>query len=501
MTSILSRWLLVALCVLVGAASAARAEHVDVTFLLTSDIYQMGEEKGRGGFARLAAVVHRERARGGNLVYVHAGDALSPCLLCGLDQGEHLLALTNMVPPDVFVPGNHEFDFGKEMFLKRMGQARFPLFAANLRGSDGAEIKGFRDSEIRQFGGLKVGIIGATAQDSYEKSNPGDLRITHVVEAVKAEARTLRASGADLVVAVVHAARPIDNALIESHAADVVLSGDDHDIRVSYDGRVAFAESGSDAKVVTAVRLSVDIAQVDGARTVSWWPDFRLIDTADVTPDPDVASAVRKYEAELSAELDAEIAEVVTPLDTRTLSVRSQETAFGDLVADALLEASGADAAIVNGGGIRGNRQYLPGQRITRRDIMKELPFGNATVMVEITGAGLLAALENGVSRLPEPSGRFPQIAGLTVEVDLKRPPGNRVVSVMVGSEPLRSERRYKLATNDFILRGAEGYGMFSATRVLIRPEDGQPVANDVMVRVRKLGKVELAGPKRMILR
>jgi 2',3'-cyclic-nucleotide 2'-phosphodiesterase (5'-nucleotidase family) len=461
----------------------------------------MSEEKGRGGYARLASVVHRERAKGGNLVYVHAGDALSPCLFCGLDQGAHLMALTNMVSPDVFVPGNHEFDFGKDVFLKRMGEARFPLFAANLRGPDGAEIKGFRDSELRQYGSLKVGIIGATAQDSHEKSSPGDLKITATVEAVKAEARTLRAAGADLVVAVVHAARPIDNALIESRAVDVILSGDDHDLHVTYDGRVAFAESGADARVVTAVRLSIDIDKKDGERTVTWWPDFRIIVTADVMPDPIVLARVKAYEAELSAELDSEIGEVVTPLDTRTASVRTQETTFGDLVADAVKAATGADASIVNGGGIRFNRVYPAGHKLSRRDILNELPFGNTTVMIEITGAGLLAALENGVSRLPDPSGRFPQIAGMTVEVDLKRPPGNRVVAVMVGAEPLRSDRRYKLATNDFMLRGSEGYAMFQAGRVLIRPEDGALVANDVMVLVRKLGKVEINGAKRMVVK
>ena len=499
MTALFVRCLGAALA-LFATVSAAAAEHVDVTFLLASDIYKMSEEKGRGGYARLASVIHRERAKGGNLIYVHAGDALSPCLFCGLDQGAHLMALTNMVPPDVFVPGNHEFDFGKDIFLKRMAEAHFPLFAANLRSREGSDVKGFRDSELRQYGSLKIGIIGATAQDSYEKSSPGDLKITGVVDAVKAEARTLRASGADLIVAVVHAARPIDNALIDFYVADIILSGDDHDLRISYDGRVAFAELGSDAKVVTEVRVGVDIEKKDGERTVSWWPSFRVIDTADVVPDPEVLSRVKAYEKELSGELDAEIGEVISPLDTRTATVRSQETAFGDLVADAIKSATGADVAITNGGGIRFNRVYVPGHKLTRRNILNELPFGNTTVMVEISGAGLLAALENGVSHLPDPAGRFPQISGMTVEVDLKRPPGNRVVSVKVGNEPLRTERRYKLATNDFILRGSEGYGMLGAGRVLVRPEDGKLVANDVMVLVRKLGKVDMNGPKRMLV-
>ena len=110
---------------------------MNVTFLLTNDIYKVDNRSERGGFARLNAVVKAERAKGTNVIYAHAGDLISPSLLSGLDQGEHTIALTNLAPPDIFTPGNHEYDFGADVFLKRMGEAHFPLFAANLRNADG----------------------------------------------------------------------------------------------------------------------------------------------------------------------------------------------------------------------------------------------------------------------------------------------------------------------------------------------------------------------------
>ena len=97
----------------------------------------MAPDKGRGGFAKLAAIVKAERARGVPLLFCHAGDTFSPSLMSGFDQGEHIVALTNMVTPDVFVPGNHEFDFGKDVYLKRVAEAGFPFFAANMREPDG----------------------------------------------------------------------------------------------------------------------------------------------------------------------------------------------------------------------------------------------------------------------------------------------------------------------------------------------------------------------------
>ena len=74
------------------------------------------EKSKRGGFARVNAVASAERAKGGNLIYVHAGDFISPSLLSGFDKGEHVVELTNLVAPDFVVPGNHEFDFGKDAF-------------------------------------------------------------------------------------------------------------------------------------------------------------------------------------------------------------------------------------------------------------------------------------------------------------------------------------------------------------------------------------------------
>src|SRR5262245_3969288 len=90
-------------------STATLAETVNITFLLTNDIDKFAGEEKRGGVDRLNAVVKAERARG-HVVYVHAGDTISPSLLSGLDKGEHMIALFNMAPPDAFTPGNHEYD-------------------------------------------------------------------------------------------------------------------------------------------------------------------------------------------------------------------------------------------------------------------------------------------------------------------------------------------------------------------------------------------------------
>src|SRR5207249_5470612 len=106
--------------VLVLILGPAVAETTRVTFLLVNDIYVMGDQmtpdgRRRGGFARLAAVVKAERAKasasGSHVIFAHGGDTLSPSLMSGIDHGASIMTLTNLVRPDIFAPGNHEFDF------------------------------------------------------------------------------------------------------------------------------------------------------------------------------------------------------------------------------------------------------------------------------------------------------------------------------------------------------------------------------------------------------
>src|SRR5260221_9965832 len=107
----------------------------------------------RAGVDRLPALLKAGRPKagataGGHVIFAHGGDTLSPSLMSGIDHGAHIMTLTNLIPPDIFVPGNHEFDFGKATFLQRMAEAKFPLYAANLRRPDGQPLPNLKDRSI-----------------------------------------------------------------------------------------------------------------------------------------------------------------------------------------------------------------------------------------------------------------------------------------------------------------------------------------------------------------
>jgi 5'-nucleotidase / UDP-sugar diphosphatase len=198
------------------------------------------------------------------------------------------------------------------------------------------------------------------------------------------------------------------------HAVDLILSGHNHDRHIDFDGRTAFVESEQDANYLTVVDIDVIRTPDNSNGSLAWWPEFRIIDTANIEPDPKaLANKVRDYQARLEKQIDAEIATLGSPLDSRTDCVRLRECAIGNFIADAVRKAAGAEIAIINGGGIRGNRLYAAGTKLTKRDVLDELPFGNKTVLTIVAGSAILSALENGLSRIGTGRGVFHKFPGL----------------------------------------------------------------------------------------
>lgn len=473
-------------------AGPLAAETVKLTLLGVGDVYNFEEEDGRGGFARLNAVARAERAANPNTLYLFNGDMLSPSLISGFDMGQNTIDFTNLVPFDLAVPGNHEFDFGPDNFFEKMKASKYPWAAINVTKDDGSAIEGLGGVMVKEMAGLKIALIPVAQDTSPEVSSTGSLKFLPTVDTAVTAAEAARADGADLVIGVVQTNMENDRALMASHAFDVILSGDDHTYATAYDGVTAYVETSVDAQLLNPIDLTVEIGDDDGERTISWTPNFRFIDTATVTPDPESAALADQFRAKMDETLNVEIGTLEAPLDSRRNVVRAEEATMGNLIADAMRDQTGADIAIMNGGGIRGDRTYDAGVKLTRRDILTELPFGNVTMVTELPGSQVLLALENGVSQVEKGAGRFAQVSGLTYAFDASAAAGARVSEVMVAGAPIDPSKTYKVAVNDYILGGGDGYDALGAG-VLLPEIGGKLVANDVMTYVEKLGTVSVA--------
>lgn len=477
-----------ALCTL--ALTPAFAETVKLTIFGVGDIYEFAGDGTRGGFARLNAVAKAEKAANPNTIYVMDGDMLSPSILSGFDKGQNTIDLTNIVPFDLAVPGNHEFDFGPENFMEKMAASKYPWAAVNITQADGSAVPGLGGVMMKEMAGLKIALVPVAQDTTPNVSSPGDLKFLPTVDTGVAAAKKAREDGADLVIGVVQTDMSNDRQLIASKAFDVILSGDDHSYGTSYDGVTAYVETSIDGRFLSPVDLMVDVEEKDGKRSVKWTPMFRFIDTVNVEPDPESQALVDQFQAKLDESLNVEIGTTEGALDSRRNVVRGEESAMGNLIADALKAATGADVTIINGGGIRADRTYDPGTKLTRRDVLTELPFGNVTVVTELPGSQVLAALENGFSQVEKGAGRFPQVSGIEVVYDPSAPAGSRVASVKVNGADLEMDKVYKVATNDYMLAGGDGYGALGGGKVLVNKGNGNLMANDVMDYIAGMGTV-----------
>ena len=166
--------------------------------------------------------------------------------------------------------------------------------------------------------------------------------------------------------------------------------------------------------------------------------------------------------------LDQQVGETSVDLVGARDMVRTRETNLGDFVADAMINATGADVAITNGGGIR---ESIAAGSITKGDVLTVFPFTNFAVTLEVKGSVIKEALEHGLSEAPNSAGKFPQIGGMVVRYDETKPAGQRVTEITIKGEAYDPEKTYTLVTNDFMAIGGDGYEMFKGQTKLAEYE------------------------------
>ncbi|MBF0609539.1 MAG: 5'-nucleotidase C-terminal domain-containing protein [Magnetococcales bacterium] len=459
------------------AGSGAEGADKKLTFLHVNDVYELQPRDGLGGVAYLGTILREYRQKDPQLLFTFGGDLLSPSLLSGLVKGGQMVEAMNLLGMELAVPGNHEFDFGPENMQQQLAASKASWLAANMGLKSGTPYPGTKRNLIREVHGIPVGFFGVITPQTATSSKPGrEIAFTPVLETARQQVAELKGKGAKMIVALTHLLLHEDRQLAaEVPGIDLILGGHDHDPMAIYEKGVLIVKSGSDNQYITVVE-----AVEEHGTHPSWQFAWQVRPVGGVLADPVMQAMVDRYQTMLDKALGKPLLTLAKPFDSVVGSVRGGENALGNLVTDAMREAVGAEVALFNGGGLRGNRSYPVGYSLSQKDLLTELPFGNVTMLLEIKGKDLWTVLESTLSQIEQGGGRFPQISGMNLVYDPTRPTGERLLEVTVGKVVLALDRTYKLATTDYLAGGNDGYDALQHGRVLLDASNATLVTNHI---------------------
>lgn len=494
--------------------AAPQAASDSIVIIHTNDVHcavDVDEKHGNLGYAKLVDYVNTARTTYGdaNVTLVDAGDAVQGKAIGTLSSGEYLIDIMNQCGYDLVIPGNHEFDYGMDKFGILSALSNAPYLSCNFTDLRTGNLM-FDAYAIREYptsaGTVKVGFVGICTPESLTKSSPAHFQDgqgvylygfceddtgTALYTAVQSAVDQARGAGADYVIALAHLGQ---NGVTErwrstavaanTTGIDVIIDGHSHEEYVQ-----TVLNAAGESMLIT--QTGTQLVSI-GAVTIN-----PATNTLSATTPTCAATLVKQWygqDAATAAFVAAKQAEIETitgkrvgrsdvrlialESDNYTWAVRRRETNLGDFVADAYLALAWhggimADVALINGGGLRANIE--PGD-ITYGDIINVQPYSNQLVYVETKGQNILDALEMGASNLPEMSGGFQQVAGLSYTVRTDIPSSvqiangafagvadeYRVRDVQVDGQPLDVTKTYKLVSHSFmIIDGGDGMTMF----------------------------------------
>ena len=432
-----------------------------------------GEAEGEcfGGVARVKAAIDAKKASldNQNVVVLDAGDPFQGSLFYTTYKGAAEAEFMEAIGYDAMAVGNHEFDDGPPKLAEFIDAVSFPVISGNLDLSASELLKDRVENHVvLEVGGKKIGVISALATDTVETSSPGPTVVFQdEIEALAADVATLEGEGVDIIIALNHVGLNKDLAIAEAvPGIDVVIGGHSHTLMTNGDDETpAYPTMVGDTPVAQAYAYTKYLGHLtvtfdDDGNVMASSGDPMLLD-ASVEPDAAFITRIAEMGAPIEEMKTRVVAEAAEAIEGGRDVCRAMECPMGSLIADAMLDRvkdQGIEIAIQNGGGIRAS---IDAGEITMGEVLTVLPFQNTLSTFQVSGAAILAALENGVGQIEDGAGRFPQVAGMSYAFDVSKPAGERVSDVMVGGAPIDMDKLYGVVSNNYVRNGGDGYAMF----------------------------------------
>lgn len=440
---------------------------VNLQIITVNDFHGALTENGKNpGAAKMAQYIKemKEKNQSGTLI-LSAGDMFQGSPDSNLLYGKTVVDVMNAIGFDAMAIGNHEFDWDISVLKKRISQSNFPYIAANIVDKSTGRIANFAKPYIFfELNGVKIAVIGMSTPETAYKSTPkivSPYTFSDPSKVVNDLVPKLKQKGADIIIVLSHMGSYMDkntgeitgevaDLAMNTHGIDAIISGHSHQIVYGSVNNVPIVQAGYFGRAIGTINISFNKStkQLLSARATTTPLPFD-----GLTEDQQVKAIIDKAQIEIApiknVILGTTVHELSHDRDAQQLSL------LGQFTADTMREATNADIAFQNAGGIRTS---ISAGNITMGNLYEVFPFDNTLFTIEMSGFQIMKVLEHGI--MNKQMGMV-QFSGLRVVYDETQLPTERLTVTLLDGSSLDLTKNYKVVTNDFMATGGDKFTMF----------------------------------------
>lgn len=406
-------------------------------------------------------------------------------------KGAAIVNVMNAIGYDLMLATNIEFSFGQDRLRELSQLADFPFLSSNTMAGDSGQLPDYLYPEVilRPGRGLRVAVVGMTPPSTPSltaRQNVEGLSFLSTAEALKDRVVSLRNGAADLVV------------LLTSHNMDKITRNQwqeivevDPDVCVMIDYSVeapaAFRRDGIVVKTISGYNKSMEVDVLTVELTgkplkISSFRGQRIgVNLAEIGSDP----VVERIADEQTRHVRRMRRDVVASFSESFQRRYTSECPIGNFVADAMREETGAMLAIQNSGGIQGN---IGAGDFKLGDLFNLLPFDNQLVVMELTGADLIALFQQASSL----KRGLLQISGGSYSFSHHDQNKYSLTDLKVQGKPVNETTLYRVVTNSFLADGGDYFMAFQNGKKLQQGRQQRDVVLDYINRQNASGPINL---------
>ena len=488
-----------------SAVSTAMAQEVNIKILGTSDIhgrvvpwsYGADVEDKSGSYAQIATYVKDVRKNNKNVVLVDVGDAIQDNQVDVFAKDKKyykdhpIPKVLNEMKYDVFVLGNHEFNFGMKALDEILKDIKAKKLTANFyyKKNDKRYIDA---TTIIEKDGVKLGIIGLStpmsAKFEEDTGNLKDMKFTSPTEEARAQVEKLKAKGVDAIIVIAHMGIENENKIPDTgmrdvinavDGIDVVIAGHMHkDVPSETIKNTLITEPHRYGTVVSEVDLTFDINDKKEVKLVK--KESKTVPVKELEADKKIAEIYKPYHEKLRELNNVVIGQTeneMVPQETKhgVSAAFSRDTGLSSFINDVEQHYSGADVVTFS---FDHQKARMNKGDIKKKDIIFNYRYAGGDVTVyEMTGKQLKEYMEwsanyfdtiqpgdteyrYNAERKKSKYVTYDIFGGVNYKIDLRNPQGSKIVGLtLADGKPVTDDMKLKVGMNSYRFAQLNGKG------------------------------------------